>query len=126
MGRDGPGHAAGLRAAVGGRSLPRRAARRGKAFSRAPRRSPRSRNRRSPCVEAGVAQPVEIEVVAGGEAAQIDRIAMRAAFARVQRDPRHVLERVLKAADALLADDLGGDDVDRLGRVEDIVGERIQ
>jgi hypothetical protein len=77
-------------------------------------------------VEAGVAKPVQEIIVADRKAAQIDQVAMRAAFAGIEGDARHILERVLQAADALFLDDRGGHHIDRLRRVEDGVGQQVQ
>jgi len=51
---------------------------------------------------------------------------MRAAFTRVQRDARHVPERVGERADALLPDHLRRNDVDGLRRVENLLGEKVE
>ena len=77
-------------------------------------------------VEAGVAQPVHEVVVARGEAAQVDEIAVRAAFARVERDAGHVLERLGQRGGALLLDHLRRHDVDRLRRVEDLLRQHVE
>ena len=77
-------------------------------------------------IEAGVAQTIEEIIVAGRKTAQIDQVAMRAAFAGVQGDARHVLQRVLKIGDALLLDHFGRDHIDDLRRVENLFRQQAQ
>ena len=64
-------------------------------------------------IEAGVAQTIQEIVVPGGEAAQIDEVAMGAAFAGIEGDAGHILEGVLEVVDALFLDHLGRDHIDR-------------
>ena len=51
---------------------------------------------------------------------------MRASFACVQRNARHIAQRFLQIGHTLLPDDLRGHDVDRLRCVEDFVGHDIE
>jgi hypothetical protein len=77
-----------------------------------------------PCVDTGIAQAIEKIIIAHRKTAQVDKIAMRAAFAGVQRDARHVFERVLQIVDALFLDNLLGNHVDGLRRVEYLVRQQ--
>ncbi len=50
---------------------------------------------------------------------------MRAAFARVQRDARHVAQRILEIVDALLLDHFGRHHIYGLRRVEDLGRQKV-
>src|SRR3546814_9716635 len=67
-----------------------------------------------------LAHTVDGDVVAGRIAAQVNAVAIAAAaFASAEGDARNGAERVAQREQVLLADRLGGNDGDRLRRVED-------
>src|SRR5262249_28587071 len=78
-------------------------------------------------IGAEVAQPVEIHVVLGIEAADLELVpGKRAALADCDRDAGHVAKRAAETGDGLLLHLLAGDDADRLRRVLDGRGQYSQ
>ena len=73
-------------------------------------------------VAAEVAHAVDEKIVARGEAADGQVVALRAAFARCQADARNVAERVAQRGGALLIHHLARHFVDGLRRVRDWLG----
>src|SRR3546814_1766497 len=70
-------------------------------------------------VLGAVAHTVDGDVVAGRIAAQVDAVDIAAAaFASAEGDAGHGAERIAQREQVLLADRLGGNDGDRLRRVE--------
>jgi len=68
-------------------------------------------------VLADVAHPVHEETVGDRQSAQVDRIAVRAALAGIQRHPGNIAQGVLQKSEVLLLQFLFIDGVDRLGNV---------
>ncbi len=61
-------------------------------------------------IDGSVANPVEEEIVEGGESAQIDRIATRGAFTGIEGDAGDILQRIFEAGRGLRLHQLVADD----------------
>ena len=74
-------------------------------------------------VASEVAHPVEENVISGGESAHREVVALGAAFARGDTDAGHVAQGIAQGGRALVLDDVLGNDVDGLRRVDEGLSE---
>ncbi len=77
-------------------------------------------------VAAEVAHAVEEDIVAGGEASDGEVVALCAAFARGDADAGHVAQGIAQCGRSLVLDDVLGNDIDGLRRVDQRLRELRQ